>query len=151
MTAAPRFINLSSDANAAALDAIGAQLLSAGNLARQKAFIRGMDESAEEVDIALNSDGSLVVSMRYGYVSGKRDNGITSLMGDTFQDDFAWSSNTGNYAASNLRVMQTKHTSDGEAGQLVNLLTLARRCYVEYRPAQAEGEKASYVIVDDEC
>ena len=86
VTAAPKFLDLSGDANAAVLKSVGGAMQSAGKLVYAKAAIQGLNNS-ELGAVDLNGDGVSDIETRYGYPSGSRNNGISKAMSDSFETE----------------------------------------------------------------
>lgn len=74
VTAAPRFINLSSDSNAATLDGLAANIKSANKLLYSLAVIQGQHK-LEEGTVTLSSGET--VSTRFGYLTFDADSPAT--------------------------------------------------------------------------
>ncbi len=68
VTAAPKFINLSSDANIAVLKSMGGAIKESGQLVYTKSVIQGLNDS-ELGDVDLNRAGSPDIETRYGFPS----------------------------------------------------------------------------------
>ncbi|WP_199271610.1 prepilin-type N-terminal cleavage/methylation domain-containing protein [Paraglaciecola sp. L3A3] len=92
VTAAPKFIDMSGEANIAILKSVGGAIKSSGQLVYAKASIQGLD-STELANVGLDGDGTSDIETRYGYPSGSRNNGISKAMSDDFATDWIWSTN----------------------------------------------------------
>ncbi len=66
VTAAPKFINLQSDARASALDGLKAAIQGANSLVYSKAALQGLQNSSTATDV--NIGGTNTVSTIYGYM-----------------------------------------------------------------------------------
>tara|TARA_R110000764_G_scaffold69924_7_gene144575 strand:- start:687 stop:1220 length:534 start_codon:yes stop_codon:yes gene_type:complete len=134
VTAAPKFLDLSGDANAAVLKSVGGAMQSAGKLVYAKAAIQGLNNS-ELGAVDLNGDGVSDIETRYGYPSGSRNNGISKAMRDSFETDWIWSTD---YQRTKvyLTFASLTHTS----GAYVNQVPIvATNCYLIYYRAVSVG------------
>lgn len=87
-TAAPKFLNLSSDANKAVLEAMGGAILSSAQMVHAKSLVKGLQDQ-DKTEIDLDNDGVNDVEIAYGYPSASRGNGISKLMGSNFVNEWA--------------------------------------------------------------
>ncbi|GAC16547.1 prepilin-type N-terminal cleavage/methylation domain-containing protein [Aliiglaciecola lipolytica] len=91
VVAAPKFINLSSDANQAALDGMKATAIDTANLVYAKAIIQKVHKDADG-SVDLDGDGVDDIATIYGFPSANRTTGIANALqlgedwayGDTF-------------------------------------------------------------------
>jgi MSHA pilin protein MshA len=127
VTAAPRFIDVSTDANIAVLETIGAAIESTGQLVYAKSAIQRLNKS-ELAEVDLDGDGNPDIETRYGYPSGSRTNGISKAMNDSFATDWIWSTNN-NDSVFYITIASFTWTS----GAYVNQVPIvATNCYVIY-------------------
>jgi MSHA pilin protein MshA len=128
--AAPRFIDLSSDANVAVLKSMGGGIKSAGQLVHGKATIQGLNRAAVG-NVDLDGDGIGDIATRYGYPNASRTNGISIAMGDTFETEWLWST-----TASPLKFHLTMASLSWTSGAYVNQVPIeATNCYLIYEGA----------------
>ena len=144
--AAPRFIDLSGEANLSVLKSMGSSIKSASQLVYAKSAIQGqLNEEEGEVD--LNGDGTPDIDTRYGYPSGSRGNGISKLMGSNFVNEWAWSTTYGD-----TRVWLTTASLAATSGQKINQVPIRNtNCYILYDPATSAGELPSISYVTTDC
>ncbi|MBA6351937.1 type II secretion system protein [Colwellia sp. BRX9-1] len=91
VTAAPKFIDISSDANKAVLESMGGTLISSSKLVYGKSIVQGIQNQAL-TNIDIDGDGNDDIEIKHGYPSGNRTTGIANAVnlgedwayGDTF-------------------------------------------------------------------
>ncbi|MGI2170332.1 type II secretion system protein [Shewanella sp. MF05960] len=145
VTAAPRFLSLSSDANKAALQSMGGAIKSAANLVYAKSVIQGLQNNAKTT-IDIDADGIDDLEISYGYPSANRNNSISKIMGSGFDNDWTWSTTYGD-----TRFWLTTASLGGRSGVYVNqTAVLNSGCYILYDPVTTIGSspKISYVTTD---
>lgn len=145
-TAAPRFINVSSEANTAVLKAMGGAIRSAASMVYAKSLIQGVSGSVL-ANIDLNGDGSPDIETRYGYPSGSRDIGISKAMEDSLATDWMWSTD---YARTKFYLTNASfvHTS----GLYINQVPIvATNCYLIYHHAVNAQTPATLEYVTSGC
>lgn len=143
--AAPKFLNLSTDANIATLKSMGGAILSNAKLVYAKSAIQGL-EKIDNTTIDLDGDGTDDVEIAYGYPSASRGNGISNIMGGDFENEWTWSTTYGD-----TRFWLTTASLGGRSGQYVNQTAVRdSNCYILYDPATSIGDtpKISYVTTD---
>lgn len=145
-TAVPKFINLRSEANIAALQSMGSAILSSANVVNAKSFIKGIQNQAK-TDIDLDEDGVNDVEVVYGYPSGHRSNGIPKIMGGEFSREWTWSAN-----ASNTIFWLTTAALGKRSGLYVNNTAVqASNCYILYNQATSISVKPKVSFVTTGC
>lgn len=147
VTAAPRFLDFSTDANEATLQGMAGAMGTAGQLVYAKALIQGLHNDASE-DLDLNGDGNSDIEIEYGFPSDSRTSGITLALGDNFSNEWAWSTRL-----SPQRVVLTTATlSSSGAGQKVNNVPITTgNCYITYIAPTSAGELPSIELTTSGC
>lgn len=131
-TAAPKFIDLTSDANKSVLEAMGGTILSGAKLAYAKSIIQGV-QSQELANIDKDNDGNNDVEVKYGYPSGDRTKGIANVI--ALDKDWAYGDrfNGGAFVVSHSSLA-------GFGGITNNNIPITRTsCYLTYTPPTAAG------------
>ncbi|MDO7083360.1 type II secretion system protein [Pseudocolwellia sp. AS88] len=144
-TAAPKFIDLTGDANESVLNSLAGTMRSSGQLVYTKSIIQGLhNEATGEVD--LDGDGTTDISTKYGYPNAHRSEGIINAL-DISEDDWTWSGN-----GSNNVFFITTASLGKTNGQYVNTVNiLASNCYVTYTGATSAGESAVVEVINTGC
>ena len=146
VTAAPRFIDISTDSNISALKGMGGSIDSLATLVNAKAAIQGLNKSASAV-IDLDNDGVGDVNTAYGYPTAARTNGIASILGDDFNEHWSWATNNSEsvfYVGTASRI--------GSSGFYINgSKHTAANCYISYRNATGFASKPSIEYITDGC
>jgi len=146
VTAAPKFINLSSDANIAVLKSMGGTIKASGQLVYSKSTIQGINNSALG-DVDLDGDGTPDIETRYGYPSGSRHNGISKAMSNSFAVEWIWSTN---YAESVFYLTMASFT--WTSGAYVNQVPIvATNCYLIYNRAASVGASPTIEYITSGC
>lgn len=146
VSAAPRFIDISSDAKIASLESMGGAIMSASKLVYAKAAVQGLT-SIDSTTIDLDNDGVADIETAYGYPSGSRTNGISQVMDSNFEIDWIWSTQYGD-AIFYLTLASLTHTS----GAYVNRnLIMATNCYIAYTEAAANNAAPTLELVTTGC
>ena len=145
-TAAPKFINLSSDANVAVLKSMGGAIKASGQLVYTNSAIQGLNNS-ELGNVDLDGDGTPDIETRYGYPSGSRSNGISKAMSDSFATEWIWSTNYGD-SIFYLTMASFTWTS----GAYVNQVPIvATNCYLIYNRAVSIGASPTIEYITSGC
>ncbi|TDF37190.1 prepilin-type N-terminal cleavage/methylation domain-containing protein [Alteromonadaceae bacterium M269] len=144
ITAVPRFLNLSTDANIAALEGLAGAVRSASNLTFAKANIEGVaNQPSGNVDV--DNDGIDDVETVFGYPSGNRTTGIANVLdlgeswafGDTF-------------GGTELHI--TSASLAGFSGITNNNIPVrGTNCYITYRPPSELGAQPTIIFITSEC
>jgi len=146
VTAAPRFIDMSSDANKAVLKSLGGAMKSAGNLVYAKSVIAGTHKLASS-GVDLDGDGTNDVQTTYGYPSGSRTGGISEAMSDDFKTEYSWSTlyNQEVFYVGTEKAM-------GRSGAYVNQRPfLDKKCHLIYRSSTGVGAAPVITYETDGC
>lgn len=145
-TAAPKFINLSSDANISVLKSMGGAIKSSGQLVYTKSTIQSLNNSILG-NVDLNGDGAPDIETRYGYPSGSRHNGISKAMSSSFATEWIWSTN---YAESVFYLTMASFT--WTSGAYVNQVPIvATNCYLIYNRAVSAGASPTIEYITSGC
>jgi MSHA pilin protein MshA len=146
VTAAPKLINISSDANEATLESMKGAMASASNLIYAKSIINDLNKLATS-NLDLDGDGTSDIDINYGYPSAARSTGITQAMNDSFASEWAWSAVGG----SSL-ILSPASFSTNRAGITNNNLTIFHGgCYITYLAASVSGGSPSIVLTTTGC
>lgn len=142
--AIPKYINLSSKANLAAIHSMGGAVLSAAHMVHAKAITEGV-QGIQKTTININ--GSENVEIRYGYPSASRTNGLSKIMGGNFSRDWTWSTSYGDRT-----FWLTTSKLGGRSGVYVNNTAVrASGCYILYDQAANPGTTPTISYVEDDC
>lgn len=130
VTAAPRFIDVSRDANIAALQSMGASINATSTMVRSKAVLQGLEKMAS-ASADLDGDGVSDIEIVYGYPKASRTNGLTANLEADFEEQWGWATT---YALNKLYIASEAAT--GIKGFKVNHQQhLASGCYLVYTNA----------------
>ncbi|XQW86311.1 type II secretion system protein [Thalassotalea piscium] len=142
--AAPKFINLSSDANKAALEAMGGTILSSAKLVYGKALVQQVqNEAVTTIDI--NGDGSDDIEIKYGYPSANRTTGIANAL--NISDDWAYGDT---YGGGSFYV--TRASMAGFSGRTNNNIPITRtKCYLSYKSPTVAGGTPTVTYITADC
>ncbi len=144
--AIPRFMNITADANLAVLRAMEGAVFSAANLVYGKARLQGVhDQLSATVD--MDGDGVDDLEVRFGYPSGSRNNGISKIMGGSFESEWTWSTSYGDG-----RFYLTTAVLGGRSRVYVNRTAVVNSgCYLIYVPAASAGALPTMSYVTTDC
>ena len=146
VTAAPKFVDVSSDANISVLKSMGGAINSAGQLVYAKSVIQGQNNSVLG-NVDLDNDGSPDIETRYGYPSGSRSNGVSQSMSETFATDWIWSTN---YSETIFYLTMASFT--WTSGQYVNQVPIvATNCYLIYNRAVSANDSPTIDYITSGC
>jgi len=146
VVAAPRFINVSSDAKIAALKGMGGAIISASQLVYAKAIVQGVDNLATGF-VDLDGDGVTDIETRFGYPSGSRENGVSKVMDSTFITEWTWSTNF-----ARTRFYLTTAAIGGRSNVYINFTHISpTNCYLIYDRAASLGASPSIEYVTSGC
>ena len=147
VTAAPRFINLSSDANVATLEGMEGVIKTAGQLVFSKAIIQNVHQQAT-ASVDLDGDGTGDIDTEYGYPSDARSTGIMLALSGDFASEWAWSSRLSPQRV----VLTTASLSQSGAGQKVNNVPITTgNCYITYIAPTAVGAEPTITLTTSGC
>lgn len=144
--AIPRFLNITSEANLAVLEAMEGAVFSAANLVYGKARLQGVHKQLSAT-VDIDGDGAGDLEVRYGYPSGSRNNGISKIMGGSFESEWTWSTSYGDG-----RFYLTTAALGGRSGVYVNQTAVVNSgCYLIYVPAASAGALPTMSYVTTSC
>lgn len=144
--ALPRFADLRSDSNLAALKAMGGAIKSAASIVHAKALVEGV-QNQKTATIDLDGDGVEEVGIRYGYPSAKRAEGIPRIMGGGFENDWSWST----YNAPRRFVLSTALMGGGPGQKISNVRVEKNNCYLIYDRANSPGASPKITYFTTGC
>ena len=143
-TAAPKFIDISSDANKSVLESMGGAILSGSKLVYAKSIIQGV-QNQELINIDINSDGNNDVEVKYGYPSGDRTNGIANAV--ELGDDWAYGDRFGGGG-----FIVTRSSLVGFSGVTNNNIPITQtNCYLTYTPPTTVGLLPTETYTTNDC
>ena len=146
VTAAPRFIDVSSDANISVLKSMGGAINSAADLVYVKSAIQG-EHKSELGNVDLDGDGTADIETRFGYPSGSRENGLSKAMDDSFATEWIWSTN---YAETVFYLTMASFT--WTSGQYVNQRPIVEtNCYLIYNRAVSDSVPPNIEYITSGC
>ncbi|MHA2814505.1 prepilin-type N-terminal cleavage/methylation domain-containing protein [Vibrio campbellii] len=143
VTAAPRFLNLQSDARESALQGLKGAMDGASGIVYGKAAIEGKEAKASQT---LESG----VTTDFGYPSADASGLVKAVTG--LNEDWAWATQTASGSVSTL--VATFVTSDLVAGVNSDASKItATECYVTYSEAESAdlGKEAKTTVTDTKC
>ncbi|MBF7073697.1 prepilin-type N-terminal cleavage/methylation domain-containing protein [Glaciecola sp. MH2013] len=142
VTAAPRFIDLQSDARASTLEGVKAALQGSSQLVYAKAAIQGVQSSSTAVDVTLN--GSDTVSTILGYPNALT---ITSNANvTTFLDLSAGDFEVHGNGTDDDFVITFESTAVTDKATAI-----ATNCYIQYTNASSSSPAPSIVVEPSGC
>lgn len=144
VTAAPRFIDIASDANRSTLEGLSGEMLSASNLVFAKSAIKGVNKQAS-VAIDLDNDNVNDITVAYGYPIANATGGITEAMTSNFSDSWV-SANSGETTILYVTSKKVLSNSSTDAAAI-----LASNCYLEYNEATTINGRPSVDIESSGC
>ncbi|WP_417878189.1 type II secretion system protein [Vibrio sp.] len=143
VTAAPRFLNLQSDARESALQGLKGAMDGAAGIVYGKAAIEGKEATAGET----LANG---VTTEFGYPSADATGLVQAVTG--LNEDWAWATTTVSGSVSTL--VATFSTSDIDAGVHTDSSDITdTECYVTYSEAESPdvGDEANTSVTSDNC
>jgi MSHA pilin protein MshA len=148
VAAAPRFININTDANISTLKGLESNLLSAAQLVYSKAIIEDLQSEAS-AQLDFDNDGVGDIDIEFGYPSDDRATGIVLAMDSSFPENWAWSTNNG---PQRVVITSAGLTDTGNPGQRVNGVPITSNdCYLTYIGATAAGESPTVTLTTSGC
>jgi MSHA pilin protein MshA len=152
--ALPRFANLQSSANIAALEGVGGAILSAANIVNTKARVLGL-QSEPSATIDLDGDGIDDIEIQYGYPSASRapsgftdpNNLLNSLQGG-ITDDLAWGTDA---PPASYVVIATAKVQGSPGGKVNRNAIENTNCYLRYDTASSAGASPTISYVTSDC
>ncbi len=153
VTAAPKFINLQSDARASTLQGLQGAIQGANSLVFSKAAIAGEEQkgsaTAATADLgSVNIGTGTNAATNYGYLQStavELKNAMDLNISKTETDGFDWYIAEDTNGATKVQLYQAGSARYG------NTTTTTNRCYLEYTPAATSTATPSYKIVSDDC
>lgn len=146
ISAAPKFVSLSSEANISVLNSMGGAITQSGKLVYAKSTMQGVNNSPLN-NVDLDGDGVTDIETRFGYPSGSRSNGISKAMDDSFTTQWIWSTNN-NQSVFYLTMASFTHTS----GEYINQVPIvASNCYLIYNRAATQGALPTIEYITSGC
>jgi MSHA pilin protein MshA len=144
VTAAPRFIDISTDAKVATLEAGAGAIETAADLIFAKAVIQGLEKQAT-ANLDIDGDGTGDINIVYGYPSVSS---IPLAMDDSFQDQWGYA----NYGSGGTRWQAAPEDIAGHSGTTNNNIPLGQtNCFIVYREPTSANVKPSITITDSGC
>jgi len=144
VTAAPKFIDISSGANKAVLESMGGTLFSSSKLVYGKSIIQGVQNQAL-TNIDIDGDGNDDIEIKYGYPSGNRTTGIANAV--DFGDDWAYGDTFGGGS-----FYVTRSSLVGFSGITNNNIPITgTKCYLTYKAPTAIGLLPSITYTTNDC
>lgn len=131
VTAAPKFLNLQSDARASSLQGLKGAMAGAAGIVYGKAAIDGKETATTETDV----DG---IATKYGYPMAKKE-GIGEAVVGLSED---WSS-----ATSGATTLVVGFKSDNATAATIT----ATNCFVTYGEATTVSSGVSTIVTDSGC
>lgn len=149
VTAAPKFINLQSDARASTLDGLKASLQGANSLVYSKAAIQGLDSKATAtviIDDKGDTDESndVTVDAVYGYLNNASADLVKVLDIDTTSTSPEWTIVDTPTVTTSIPDAIIIHPGDKAPSDTA-------KCWVEYKHPAAKGAAPTYKVEDSGC
>lgn len=143
-TAAPKFIDIRSDANKSVLQSMGGAILSGSNLVYAKSIIQGVENQAS-ANVDIDGDGNNDVETTYGYPSADRTNGIANAL--ALGNDWAYGDRF-NHSA----FVVTSSSIAGFSGITNNNISITgTNCYLTYTPSATSGVLPTVTYTVNDC
>ena len=141
-TAAPKFMNISSDANESVLESMGGTILSSAKLVYAKSIIKGVqNQELTTIDIGEDND----IAVKYGYPTGNRGSGIANAL--DIGNDWAYGDTYGGGT-----FYLTRSSLAGITGITNNNLHITKtKCYLAYKPPTSVGQVPSVTYITSDC
>jgi len=153
-TAAPKFMNLQSDARISALNGMKASLKSASAMIYSKAILAGR-EKLDDSEVCSNAgatatcDATESVKIVYGYPAGTAE-GIVA----TLQDEMKSCTRAGSANCDKTNDWAYEAGGAGSAGTIYIFSTSApdaTNCNVTYKESAGDGKNPTITVVTDGC
>ncbi|MBW8182824.1 type II secretion system protein [Shewanella nanhaiensis] len=141
VTAAPKFINLQSDARESTLDGMKGALQGANTLLYSKAAIQGKEKAdgGTTANIDIDNDGTDDVIGVYGYV--KADAAQVSEILDIDTNEWTVVANSDTDVSAAPILLHPKDIT----------ISKDKKCFVEYTGATSSSDLPDYAVVADDC
>jgi MSHA pilin protein MshA len=137
VTAAPKFMNLQSDARVSALQGVKGAIQSANTLVYSKAALAGLEQSTTVTDVTIATDET--VSTLYGYMDSTADNFSTAI--EISVESVDADITTGNVASTDSEDW-VLYSDDSTVKFWQNGAPAS--CFFEYTPASAASSVPDY-------
>ena len=141
VTAAPKFINLQSDARASTLQGLKGSMQGANSLVFSKAAIAG-DEKEANTEVQIGAAAANKVKIAFGYLQNDSASILEAL--DISTADWTIVPPTGADLTKPTVIYQVGSPYDASANSPVE-------CHFEYTPAQSSSEGPVYEVKDGGC
>lgn len=157
VTAAPRFINLSSDATASTLQGVKAALQSGGQLVYAKSAIAGIqnnDNTATDSSVSVSGN---TVSTHYGYpdavsaTDAAGNDSVNNWVQLDLINDFDFTPGAGSNASAATPALGTFAISPKDATTDFSSSATTGRCYVVYSNSQGPSVAPVVNVVSNDC
>ncbi len=144
VTAAPRFLNLQSDARESALQGLKGAMQGASGIVYGKAAIEGIEANAVDT-----LDNGITVS--FGYPQSEQAGLVDAVTG--LNDDWAWAAEAATSSATGTLVATFPTTALQAGGSNTIADIQATNCFVTYITASSAnvGDEAETTVTDDDC
>ncbi|GIU23790.1 type II secretion system GspH family protein [Shewanella schlegeliana] len=139
VTAAPKFINLQSDARASTLQGLKGSMQGANSLVFSKAAIAGK-EKLGDTTVQIGAAPADTVKTAYGYLQNDKQSILDAL--DISEDD--WTFVVGADQTKPTVIYQAGSPYDASVSPVVD-------CHFEYTPAQSSSISPKYEVKDTGC
>jgi MSHA pilin protein MshA len=147
VTAAPRFIDISTDANVATLEAGAGAIATAADLIFAKAVVQGLEKQAT-ANLDIDGDGTGDIDIVYGYPSVSSSTGIPLAMDGSFRSQWGYAT----FNPGGRRWQAAPEDIAGHSGTTNNNIPLGQsNCFVVYRESTGANVKPSITITDSGC
>jgi MSHA pilin protein MshA len=150
VTAAPKFIDISSDANKAVLESMGGTLISSSKLVYGKSIVQGIQNQAL-TNIDIDGDGNddieikIKIKIKYGYPSGNRTTGIANAV--NLGEDWAYGDTFGGGS-----FYLTRSSLVGFSGITNNNIPITgTKCYLTYKAPTAIDLLPTITYTTNDC
>ncbi|CAM2836973.1 type II secretion system protein [Vibrio rarus] len=137
VTAAPRFLNLQSDARLSALEGMKGAMASASNIVYSKAVIAELETVSAGASI---SDGINTIAIVHGYPKASPDGIGNAVQG--LNDNKEWTIDANDVPISSNPYLR--------AGKDINAID-AGKCYVQYTQSANNGDEPEITIESSGC
>jgi MSHA pilin protein MshA len=144
VTAAPKFIDLSKDANIATLNGLSAQIHTAANLVYAKSAIKGINKAATG-GIDIDGDNSSDIDTVYGYPAAQRNDGMIDVL-DINNRGWGWADASG---GTELHISPSKVT--GLEGSTNSFSILEDNCYLTYQAPATITDSYNITLTTSGC
>ncbi|MDN3717331.1 type II secretion system protein [Vibrio breoganii] len=141
VTAAPRFLNLQSDARESSLQGLKGAMAGAGSIVYGKAAIEGVETLPKGTDAQLDDETTLA----FGYPTADEDGIVKVVQG--LEDDTEWVYGTGTAVSAGTPLVATFANDSLTVGSEIE----NTECYVSYIEPATSTATPLIAVVDDKC